>query len=102
MTPESTGTIPLEDLAPETAEAEKPKRQNKPTDYHILKLDPGSVGANERWTIHARNVEAQGGQAAIRKSVGEGDVNQTFVAIPSRSFQPITVTVETKQQLVLS
>lgn len=79
-----------------------PKGKSRPTEYHILKLDVSSAGANEKWTVHARNVEAQGAQAAIRKAVTETDQSQTFVAVPSRSFQPITVTVETKTQLVLS
>jgi hypothetical protein len=78
-----------------------PKAKQKPTEYHVLKLDT-SVGANERWVVHARNVEAQGAHAAIRKAVTASDEAQTFVAVPSRSFQPITVTVETKTQLVLS
>jgi hypothetical protein len=82
--------------------APKPKAKAKPTEYHILKLDLASAGANEKWTVHARNVEAQGAQAAIRKAVTETDQSQTFVAVPSRSFHPITVTVETKTQLVLS
>ncbi len=82
-------------------EAAAAKSKQKPTEYHILKLST-SAGANESWTVHARNVEAQGAEAAIRKSVTESDSSQTFVAVPSRSFQPITLTVETKTQLVLS
>jgi hypothetical protein len=83
----------------EAAEAPKPKQ--KPTEYHILKLVDSS-GATESYTVHARNIEAQGSQAAIRKAVTASDQAQTFVAIPSRSFQPITVTVETKTQMKLS
>jgi hypothetical protein len=82
--------------------AAAPKAKQKPTEYHILKLVAASAGANEQWTVHARNIEAQGGAAAIRKAVTASDQAQTFVAVPSRSFQPITVTVETKTQLVLS
>lgn len=85
-----------------SAAAAAPKQKAKPTEYHILKLDVASAGANEKWIVHARNVEAQGAQAAIRKAVTETDQAQTFVAVPSRSFHPITVTVETKTQLVLS
>ena len=96
---ESTGHLAESELAP--APAAK-KEKAKPTEYHILKLVLGSQGANESWTVHARNVEAQGAHAAIRKAVTETDQSQTFVAVPSRSFQPITVTVETKTQLVLS
>ena len=86
--------------SPGEAVAAKPKA--KLTEYHILKLVDASSGANETWKVHARNVEAQGATAAIRKAVTESDQAQTFVAVPSRSFQPITVTVETKKQLVLS
>jgi hypothetical protein len=95
---ESTGHIATSELQPEAAA----KAKQKPTEYHILKLAAGSAGASESWTVHARNVEAQGAHAAIRKAVKESDQSQTFVAVPSRSFQPITVTVETKTQLVLS
>lgn len=83
-------------------EAVAEKKKQKPTEYHILKLVAGSSGANESWVVHARNVEAQGAHAAVRKAVKDDDNGQTFVAVPSRSFQPITVTVETKKQLVLS
>jgi hypothetical protein len=93
------GDVSSAPASPSAAVAAKAK--SKLTEYHILKLDT-SAGANERWSIHARNVEAQGTQAAIRKAVTASDQAQTFVAVPSRSFQPITVTVETKTQLVLS
>jgi hypothetical protein len=94
------GDVSSAPASPSAAVAAKAK--SKPTEYHILKLDTASAGANEKWTVHARNVEAQGAQAAIRKAVTASDQSQTFVAVPSRSFQPITVTVETKTQLVLS
>jgi hypothetical protein len=103
-----TQTVEAKDVAspppamtPGEAIAAVEKKKAKATEYHVLKLVTSS-GANEQWTIHARNVEAQGAQAAIRKSVTASDQAQTFVAVPSRSFQPITVTVETKTQLVLS
>lgn len=83
------------------AAAAETKKKAKPTEYHILKLVLSS-GSEEQWAVHARNVEAQGAHAAVRKAVKDQDTGQTFVAVPSRSFQPITVTVETKTQLVLS
>lgn len=85
--------------SPSEAAVAKPK--SRLTEYHILKLVLSS-GSEEQWAIHARNVEAQGAQAAVRKAIKDQDSGQTFVAVPSRSFQPITVTVETKTQLVLS
>ncbi len=96
------GQVGTSPPASPSAAAAAPKPKAKLTEYHILKLAAGSAGASESYTVHARNVEAQGAHAAVRKAVKDDDNGQTFVAVPSRSFQPITVTVETKKQLVLS
>lgn len=45
-------------------------------------------------------VEAISAEAAIRKAV-DGDKGGTYVAVPLRSFQEVTVTVETKRTLKL-
>jgi hypothetical protein len=84
------------------ARAGKGKKQ-APTKYNVLKLHPAtSPGSPALWEVVATDVEAQGAPAAIRKTVSATDEPQTFVAPPARSWQPVTVTVETKTQLVLS
>lgn len=106
MSEATTSVIGTEDIgsvpASPSEAAAAPKAKQRPTEYHILKLVAGSSGASESWTVQARNLEAQGSQAAIRKAVKDDANGQTFVAVPSRSFQPITVTVETKTQLLLN
>jgi hypothetical protein len=84
------------------ARAGKGKGQ-KPTKYNILKLHPAtSPGSPALWEVVATDVEAQGAAAAIRKTVSASEETHTFVAPPSRSWQPVTVSVETKTQLILS
>lgn len=95
--------------AASTQEAVAVKKTAKPTSYVVLERQtPASPGSSERWAVFA-TVVAQGAAAAIRKAYAtastersEGQSALTLVAVPSRSFQPVTVSVETKTQLVLS
>lgn len=71
------------------------------TEYVVLWSEKGGEG----W-IEADRVEARSAQAAIAAAVQKGDVTDAdadrFVAIPSRSFRPVTVKVETKTALKFS
>lgn len=91
----------LVDTPPAAAPAEKAKA---PTEYHILKLIPATApGAPDRYELIHENVQAASGPAAVRKVVeGASDKPQTFIPMPSRSWKPVTVTVETKTQLKLT
>jgi hypothetical protein len=105
-TVESTGHLPEAQLAPEAAvaaEVTPEKKAQALTSYHVMRqITPGSPGEPQRWEVHAAYVEAQSGQAAIRGSAVASEKPQTFIAVPSRSFRPVTVTVETKTQLKLT
>lgn len=53
------------------------------------------------WTVRALEVEAHSAQQAIRiaaKETGGG----RWVAVPARSWQPVSVKVETQTRMVLS
>ena len=67
------------------------------TEYIVLTEDGGS------WTTIYR-VEARSAESAIRKFVEERPQNNgcQFVAVPARSWRPLTVSVETKQTLKFS
>ena len=53
----------------------------------------------EMWVAASPPVEAVSAEAAIRKAVK--DKGGTYVAVPLRSWAPVTVTVETKRTLKL-
>jgi hypothetical protein len=73
------------------------------TGYVILSKNAvNSVGGdNMTWHEAGPPVEAVSAEAAIRKAVGGSD-GGTYVAIPVRSFKPLTVTVETKRTVKVS
>lgn len=75
-----------------------------PTEYHVLRVLPGTSPSDpHRYELVGENVPAPGGaSAAVKTVVVASEKPQTFIAVPSRSWKPITVTVETKTQLKLS
>ena len=80
-------------------EAPKPtgKKATKLTSYHVFRLVGDSAG------LVMRDISATSALQAIRahlvdKVPGEG--SETYVAVPSRSWKPVTVAV--KQQTVIS
>lgn len=81
------------------AEPAEPKAAARTSEYHILKLQSSS-GADETWSIFARNVEAIGRNGAISKAVTDPQEGDIFVAIPSRSFKPTTATVKVERSVV--
>jgi len=74
------------------------------TAYVVLqqrKSEPNSSSASAGgWFIVGPPVESVSAEAAIRKAV-DGDKGGTYVAVPVRSWAPVTVTVETKRTLKL-
>lgn len=106
-TTESTGAIPVADLAPEAAAApqapEPEKKKQALTPYHVLRqIAPGSPGEPQRFELQAAFVQATSGAAAIRASVVSSDKAQSFIAPPSRSCKLVTVTTEVKTQMKLT
>ena len=91
----------LVNTPPPTAPETKAKA---PTEYHVLRVLPGTSPSDPyRYELVGENVPAPGGApAAVRATVVASEKPQTFIAVPSRSWKPITVTVETKTQLKLS
>jgi len=66
------------------------------TNYIVLRQDtPEGI-----WHENGPPVESVSAEAAIRKGVGE--VGGTYVAIPLRSWSPVTVTFETKKVVKLA
>lgn len=69
------------------------------TAYHVLQLVSAElkrddvIQAPENWNVYARDVEANSAPDAVRKTVKDGGM---YVAVPSRSFSPTTVKIETQ------
>lgn len=63
------------------------------TDYVVLRRE----GDGERW-IGQGTTAASGAADAVRQQKGDGE----FVAIPKRSFQPMSVTTETVKRTKVS
>jgi hypothetical protein len=51
------------------------------------------------WRERGAPLEAHSGEAAIRKHAADAG---TFVAVPARSWKPVTVEVETTRQIKLA
>lgn len=82
------------EVKPESKKAALPQ-----TKYVVLSLMGG-----EDWQV-IKKVMARSAHGAIREVVaGQPQSGQTgsFVAVPERSWNPVKVTVETKQQLKLT
>lgn len=54
------------------------------------------------WHVLNNSVEARSDHSAIRAVVGDQTEGARFVAVPARSFRPVTVKVETKTALKFS
>lgn len=66
------------------------------TSYVVLrKADQGS--GQMGWLEMGPPVDAVDSNAAIRKAVEDKNVEGQYVAVPMRSFQIVTVSVETKR-----
>lgn len=90
-----TGSVPPEPIA-EPAPAE-PAPAKDATSYVLLSKDDSGF-----WSVE-KTVEARSAEAAIR-AWAEATVDEnslTFVAVPERSWNPVTVTVKTTKTLVL-
>lgn len=52
------------------------------------------------WTLYDVGVEATSAAGALRSALkGKGNLSSRYVAVPSRSWQPQSVEVETQQRL---
>ena len=80
------------------SKTEKPAAE--PTEYVVLRRAEPDSGV---WEIGA-HIEARSAPEAIRRTVGKlsGDAQAgTYVAVPVRSWRPVTVTAEVQTRLKL-
>ena len=82
-----------------------PEKKDSHRDYVVLRkqkqMNPSQTQA---WEF-VQNVEATSNEQAIRKTVeteSRTDEAVTFVAVPARSFVPVSVSVKTTTQIILS
>ena len=91
----------IEDLTSDAA----PKAKDSSRDYVVLrKQKPASPSSPQAWEF-VQNVEATSNEQAIRKTVEtetRTDEAVTFVAVPARSFVPVSVSVKTTTQIILT
>lgn len=94
-------------MSTEAPATPKTKTERQTTAYHILASRPNLPGISgdvdvtsftplSTWDIVALDIEAPNGDAAIRKHVegSRGTGAGQYVAVPARSWKPVTVTVE--------
>ena len=84
--------------------APKAEVKDSGRDYVVLQRLPGSSPSQAQTWIFMQNVEATSTEQAIRKTV-EGQKTSdelTWVAIPARSFVPVSVSVKTTTQIILT
>ncbi len=75
---------------------ETPEKQS--TDYFVFSKD-----ADNDWWIAAGSYTAASAKAAVSTHVKEKDAKAgTFVAVPQRSWRPLTLAVETETKVKLS
>lgn len=68
------------------------------TEYVIL------IKVNEDWRYYS-STTARSGQSAIHRAISDSEIDYNhsqFVAIPARSWKPVSVQVETKTALRFS
>ena len=78
--------------------------QDSSREYVVLrKQKQDSPSASQAWEF-VKNIDATSNEQAVRKAAEniEDDNPVSFVAIPSRSFQPIVVEKKTTKTLVLT
>ena len=93
-------------IADLTSDAAPTKTESKDSnrEYVVLQRLPGASPSQAQTWIFVQNVEATSTEQAIRKTV-EGQKTSdelTWVAIPARSFVPVSVSVKTTTQIILS
>jgi hypothetical protein len=77
----------------------------KPTTYYVMRSNQANVELPAVWTWVADS-KASNANAAVREAVsliadGDGETAGTYVAVPARSWKPVTVTTETRTILKL-
>ena len=80
------------------------EKKDSSREYVVLrKQKQTSPSTPQAWEF-VQNVDATSNEQAVRKAAEnlEDDNPVSFVAIPSRSFQPIVVTTKTTKTMILS
>jgi hypothetical protein len=78
-------------------EPESKKKTTKATEYHIFKLDGSGLWEGPKATVMGTT-----GKAAVAAYLKTAEEEGTYVPVPTRSWNPITVEVETQTKLKLT
>lgn len=101
-----------QEQAPAHVEAESEAlaaKKDEGRDYVVLKRNPGeSPSAPQTWEFVV-NISATSAEQAVRRAAEQPgtsflnpDGPTTLVAVPARSFNPVTLTVKVETSIVLS
>lgn len=94
-----TDGVTPEPIAPEPVQADPAPAKDDATTYMVL----ANVDGN--WDLVGQNITGRSAEAAIRiyaeKAKPDAENGLTLVAIPARSWKPVTVTTKTTTTLVL-
>ena len=93
----------IEDLTSDAA-APEPKKTTEARSYVVLRKAKGSSPSAPLLWEFVGDIEATSSEQAIRKTVEANPAADTvtFVAVPARSFVPVSVTTKTVTTVVLS
>lgn len=90
----------LEAAQPPVAQADPAEQKNAPAGdggyYVILEF-----GDDDRWLLVAKDIAARSAEHAVRQRAEKTGRQGVLVAIPARSWKPVTVAVKTTTTLVL-
>lgn len=115
ISPQATEPAATDSTHPAQVAAVEEKKKAEPRPYIVLKkqdlpaLGPATAAANPLMWEQVATIDATSAEQAIRRAAetpGTSFLNAegptTLVAVPSRSFNPVTVAVQTSTQIILS
>lgn len=67
---------------------------------YVVLEETAEVPGYECWRLFEQGIEATSAKSALRKALkGKGDLGNSYVAVPERSWQPYRIEVETQHRL---
>lgn len=72
------------------------------TDYIILRKTTGDENYNDTWLVDAESVKASSASRAIASLNPTGDGEYVYIAVPRRSWRPLTVKVEQTTKITIT
>ncbi len=95
---EPLAAVPDDEVQKSSVPAEEPKAEKQDTAYLVLSKDD-----DKDWWILVGTYSATSSKAAVAAAVkAKGATAGTFVAVPKRSWQPLTLSVETATKVKLT